>query len=214
MFAIGKEPTAAAQKTLAFGLLTTVIFTHAIFRRAGIFIQNVLGFVKIGLIAFMVLTSLFVVIFRSRERAQSFPVKTSAVTHYEYFWGGSVWDWGTISTALFKVFYSYSGLANVNNVMNEVKNPVKTLKSAATTALITSSVLYLLVNIAYFLIVPMDEIKQSGELIAALFFEKVFGPGLGRTFLPLTIAISAVGNVFVVIFSLVRSLTFDCIRQR
>ena len=40
--------------------------------------------------------------------------------------------------------------------------------------------MYLLVNMAYFLVVPIDEIKDSGELIAALFFERIFGPKTGR----------------------------------
>jgi hypothetical protein len=65
--------------------------------------------------------------------------------------------------------------------------------------------LYLLVNIAYFLVVPLDEVKESGQLIAALFFERVFGEKFGRTVLPLAIAISAAGNVMVVTFTLVSS---------
>jgi amino acid transporter len=201
LFALGREPSAAAQKTLAVGLLTGIIIMHGCFRRTGIFVQNVLGWVKIALILFMVLTSLYVVIFRSRERAKHIQPRAIPISTNDYFWGGSVWDWGTISTALFKVFYSYAGLQNVNNVMNEVRNPVKTLKSAANTALLTSAILYLMVNVAYFLIVPMDDIKHSGELIAALFFERIFGPGLGKTILPLAIAISAAGNVMVVTFS-------------
>jgi amino acid transporter len=108
-----------------------------------------------------------------------------------------------VSTALFKVFYSYAGLQNVNNVLNEVKNPVKTLKSAATVGLLTACILYVLVNIAYFLVIPIEDIKESGELIAALFFERVFGTTIGSILLPLAVAISAAGNVMVVTFSLV-----------
>jgi hypothetical protein len=54
-------------------------------------------------------------------------------------------------------------------------------------------VLYVLVNIAYFLVVPIEEIKESGEMIAALFFERVFGQSIGRTVLPLAVATSAAG---------------------
>jgi hypothetical protein len=62
-----------------------------------------------------------------------------------------------------------------------------------------------LVNFAYFVVVPLDEVKESGELIAALFFERVFGEHLGKTILPLAIAISATSNVMVVTFTLVIS---------
>lgn len=99
--------------------------------------------------------------------------------------------------------YSYAGLGNVNNVLNEVRDPVRTLKTVAPAALLTACLLYLLVNFAYFSVVPLQEVKDSGELIAALFFEKVFGPSLGKTILPLAIAVSAAGNVMVVTFTLV-----------
>jgi amino acid transporter len=198
LYALNREPSQFEGKILALGLLTIIVVIHSCFLKTGIFIQNVLGWVKIALAIFMVFTSLFVVLFRSKDSTEStiqFKINGS------YIWEGSVWNWGIISTAMFKVSYSYSGLSNVNNVLNEVKNPVRTLKSAATTALITSCILYLLVNIAYFLVVPIEDIKNSGELIAALFFERVFGTKLGRILLPLAIATSAAGNVMVVTFS-------------
>jgi amino acid transporter len=198
LYALNREPSQFEGKILGLGLLTTTIIIHSCFLKTGILIQNVLGWVKIALAVFMVFTSLYVVIFRSNEGTQS---ASKTKTNSSFLWEGSVWNWGIISTAMFKVSYSYAGLSNVNNVLNEVKNPVKTLKSAATTALITSCILYLLVNIAYFLVVPIEEIKDSGELIAALFFERVFGAELGRVLLPLAIATSAAGNVMVVTFS-------------
>jgi amino acid transporter len=198
LYALNREPSQFEGKILAVGLLTAVVVIHSCFLKTGIFIQNVLGWVKIGLAFFMVFTSLFVVIFRSNESMEN---ALQFKANGSYLWDGSVWNWGIISTAMFKVSYSYTGLTNVNNVLNEVKDPIKTLKSAATTALVTSCVLYLLVNIAYFLVVPIEDIKNSGELIAALFFERVFGARLGKVLLPLAIATSAAGNVMVVTFS-------------
>lgn len=198
MYAFEREPSQLEGKLLGLGLLTVIVIIHSCFYKTGILIQNVLGWVKIALAVFMVFTSLFVVLFRRNVGTELImPSKVNS----NYLWDGSVWNWGVISTAMFKVSYSYSGLSNVNNVLNEVKNPVKTLKSAATTALITSCVLYLLVNIAYFLVVPIEDIKHSGELVAALFFERVFGDRVGKVLLPLAIATSAAGNVMVVTFS-------------
>jgi amino acid transporter len=198
LYALKREPSQFEGKLLGLALLTTVIIIHSCFLKTGIFIQNVLGWVKIALAIFMVFTSLFVVLFRNNESTKS---ASGTRINSSYLWDGSVWNWGVISPAMFKVSYSYAGLSNVNNVLNEVKDPVRTLKSAATTALITSCFLYLLVNIAYFLVVPLEDIKHSGELIAALFFERVFGTELGRVLLPLAIATSAAGNVMVVTFS-------------
>ena len=204
LFALDREPTSFELKALAAGLLAVIILIHGCFLKTGIFIQNVLGWVKIALVVFMIFTSLFAVFFRPEEGTSRLQ---QANLNWDYLWEGSVWNWGIISTALFKVFYSYAGFHNVNNVLNEVKNPVKTLKSAASIALITACVLYVLINIAYFLVVPIDDIKNSGELIAALFFERVFGARVGRVLLPIAVAISAAGNVMVVTFSHVRFIS-------
>ncbi|KAF2994255.1 hypothetical protein E8E13_001526 [Curvularia kusanoi] len=200
MYAFEIEATDVLRKGLAVGLLTAVTVVHGCFRKTGIAIQNVLGWIKVALVVFMVFSGLFVVIFRPEGldgRRSHFPTGTDV-------WKDTEWSWGTISTSLFKVFYSYAGLNNVSNVLNEVRNPVRTLKSVSITALITACVLYSLVNVAYFIVIPLDEIKESKELIAALFFEKVFGHTIGKVVLPLAVALSGVGNVMVVTFALAR----------
>lgn len=202
LFAFNAEPTEFAQKALAVGLLTFITIVHGCFLKTGIMIQNILGWIKVVLCAFMGLTGLYVVVFRPQNGSGS-PANTD-IFHWDKIWKNSNWGWGILSTALFKVFYSYAGLNNVNNVLNEVKHPVRTLKTVAPAALVTACCLYLLVNIAYFIVVPIDELKESGELIAALFFEKTFGAGFGKTVLPLAIAISAAGNVMVVTYALAR----------
>jgi amino acid transporter len=201
LFALDIEPTEFIQKTLAVGLLTAITIIHGCFLKTGIIIQDALGTVKIALCAFMGLTGLYVVIFRPNT-ASGVPPNTDIFV-WDNLWRDSNWSWGILSTALFKVFYSYAGLNNVNNVLNEVKNPVRTLRTVGPAALFTACCLYLLVNVAYFVIVPIEELKESQELVAALFFEKVFGQGFGKTVLPLFIAISAVGNVMVVTYAMV-----------
>ncbi|KAF2216953.1 hypothetical protein CERZMDRAFT_108834 [Cercospora zeae-maydis SCOH1-5] len=206
LFAFGVEGTDFVKKLLAVGLLTCITGVHAVFMKAGIRIQNFLGWIKIGLIAFMILSGLFVVLFRRQEQRSGNVSATLANTQdfdwtWTGLWHGSIWSWGAIATSILKVFYSFAGLNNVNNVLNEVKDPVRTLKSVAFTALATACGMYLLVNVAYFLVVPLDEVRGSGELIAAIFFEKVFGVAVGRRILPLMVALSAVGNVMVVAFA-------------
>lgn len=200
LYAFDIEATDFLRKSLAVGLLTVITIIHGCFMKTGIRIQNFLGWIKVGLVIFMIFSGLFVVVLRpkgSDGQRSHFPTGPD-------LWKDTDWSWGIISTSLFKVFYSFAGLNNVNNVLNEVRNPVRTLKSVSITALITATILYILVNIAYFIVVPLDEVKSSGELIAALFFEKCFGPRLGKTLLPLAVALSGAGNVMVVTFALVR----------
>lgn len=199
LYAFDIEATDFWRKSLAVGLLTAVTVIHGCFMKAGIRIQNFLGWIKVGLVIFMIFSGLFVVLLRPEGidgKRSHFPTGSD-------LWKDSDWSWGIISTSLFKVFYSFAGLNNINNVLNEVKNPVRTLKSVSITALVTACILYLLVNIAYFIVIPLDEVKASGELIAALFFERCFGPRVGKTLLPLAVALSGAGNVMVVTFALV-----------
>lgn len=200
LFAFDIEGSDFIRKSLAIGLLTAITIIHGCFLRTGIAIQNFLGWIKVGLVIFMIFAGLFVVVF---QRHDSEVAKSHFPSGHDLF-KDSEWSWGVISTSLFKVFYSYAGLSNVNNVLNEVKNPVRTLKSVSVTALVTACILYLLVNIAYFIVVPLDDIRNSGELIAALFFERSFGPRLGKKILPLAVALSGAGNVMVVTFALAR----------
>ena len=61
---------------------------------------------------------------------------------------------------MFKILYSYSGWQNVNYVMNDVKNPVRTLKIAGPLALGITAMLYIFANIAYFAYVRLRYIRK------------------------------------------------------
>lgn len=199
LVALNLEVTAFAQRTLAVGLLTAITIIHGCFLKTGIWIQNALAWVKIGLMAFMAIlgvVALFLPSTSSRGNAETL----SLAGLFE----GSNWDLVALSTAIFKVSYSFAGYDNVNNVLNEVKDPVRTLKTMAPTALLTVAIFYLMINVAYFIVVPLEDIKNSGELIAALFFEGIFGASVGSAILPILVAVSAAGNVMVVIFTLAR----------
>ncbi|KNG87202.1 putative methionine permease [Aspergillus nomiae NRRL 13137] len=206
LFAFNIEPTEYQHKALAVGLLTLITVMHGCFLKTGIWIQNILGWVKIGLIMAMSLTGIWVILLRPYE--ESLGESDRAVTNnpfaWDTLWEGSNWSWSLISTSIFKIFYSYAGLNNVNNVLNEVKDPIKTVKTVCPAGLLTAGGLYFLANISYFLVVPLDEIKNSGELVAGLLFERLFGAHVGRVLFPLAIAISAAGNVMVVTFALAR----------
>jgi amino acid transporter len=203
LFALNIEPTDLAQRLTAAGLIIAVTIIHGRFLKGGIAIQNALGWIKILVIAFMALAGISVLIFK--------PSRVLAHMHHrqhpfswENLWKGSEWNFGTLATSFFKVSYAYSGFDNVNNVMDEVKDPVRTLKRVAPLAMITIFIFYLLLNVSYFVVVPLEEIKASGELIAALFFERILGEGFGSRLLPILIALSAAGNVMVTTFAQAR----------
>ncbi|KAJ5317064.1 hypothetical protein N7508_001572, partial [Penicillium antarcticum] len=205
-FALGLAPTEFQHKALAVSLLTVITIIHGCFLKTGIYIQNVLGWVKIFLISAMSLTGIWVVFLQFYGDTDVYSPGTNSGSSFSWdaMWEGSNWSWSVLSTALFKVYYSYAGLSNVNNVLNEVHNPVDMVKTVCPTALLTAGALYTLANLSYFLVIPLEEIKNSGELVGALLFQRLFGDHIGKTFFPLAVAISAAGNVMVVTFALAR----------
>ncbi|KAL4796345.1 amino acid/polyamine transporter I [Aspergillus venezuelensis] len=207
VFALGGEPSDLVHKVFAAGLLTAITIVHGCFRNTGIWVQNVLGWLKIFLIGSISSTGIWVILLRPsglESGALNVPRPGPPMKAWDTLWEGSNWSWNLLSTSLFKVLYSYAGLNNVNNVLSEVRDPIWTVKTVCPAALLTSGALYLLANASYFLVVPVDEIKESGELVAALLFDRLFGPRVGGTLFPLAIAISAAGNVMVVTFALAR----------
>lgn len=89
-------------------LLTLIVGSG--FLKAGIFIQNCLGWIKIALVVFMVFTGFFVVFLRPTDVQETHRVSISQGLLQDGLWSGSNWNLGVVSTAFFKVFYSYNGL--------------------------------------------------------------------------------------------------------
>lgn len=52
----------------------------------------------------------------------------------------------------------------------------------------------MLLVVAYFSAVPLDTFRTSGQLIAAVFFESVYGEFAGRRILPVFVALSSVSG--------------------
>lgn len=75
---------------------------------------------------------------------------------------------------------SFVGYSNVNYALSEVRNPVRTIKLAAPLAMATITIMYMMVNVAYYAVVDKDEILGSGRIVAALFFGKLWGIGTER----------------------------------
>ncbi len=84
--------------------------------------------------------------------------------------------------------------------MGEIKAPVRTIRIAGPLALLSITILYVLTQVAYFAAVPKEDILGSNQIIASLFFRRMFGDASARA-LSAFVALSAVANVFSVVFS-------------
>lgn len=103
------------------------------------------------------------------------------------------------ATATFKVLNAYTGWSNINYVLNEVRNPVRTLKIAGPLGLGICAILYMLANVAYFAAASKEDILESGVTVASLFFREVFGTRAQQAltvFVALRFVYMAVGPCF------------------
>jgi amino acid transporter len=118
-------------------------------------------------------------------------------TNFHNIFEGSTSNLNSLATAFVKTNYAFVGWHNAFNMLGEVKsaNPVGTIRKAGFISLSLVSVLFFLINVAYVAAVPREEIRHSGQLIAALFFHRVFGDSWGAKVLPVMVALSSFGNI-------------------
>ncbi|KIJ04827.1 hypothetical protein PAXINDRAFT_21885 [Paxillus involutus ATCC 200175] len=179
-----------------------VTILHGLTPRTGVLVMNVLTIFKIVILLFVVVTG-WVVLSGKTHIADPH-------ANFRDAFAGSSHNSNDYATATFKVLNAYTGWSNVNYVLNNVRNPVRTLKIAGPLGLGICAALYLLANIAYFSAASKAEIDASGVTVAALFFKNVFGSAAERfacysrpSFVgPLCYTnISALGNVITITFA-------------
>jgi len=75
------------------------------------------------------------------------------------------------------------------------RDPVRIVRKASLLSLTSIAVLYFFINVAYVSAVPAQDIKNSGQLVAVLFFQNVFGYTVGTRIFPLLVSLSCFGNI-------------------
>ncbi|KAK6455570.1 high affinity methionine permease [Scheffersomyces xylosifermentans] len=192
--AAGKEVTQWNSRGIGIAVITFAFLINAINVKAGLFLANSLGIFKVAIVLFITVTGWV---------ALGGGIKTNNFepTHNfsNAFSGTSPTGFGIVNS-LYNVIWSYVGYSNANYALGEIKNPVKVLRVAAPTAFVFLGIIYMFVNIAYFAVVPKEEIAGSGRILAASFFKYAFGDKAEKA-ASVFVALSAWANVMSVIFS-------------
>lgn len=188
------EVTQWNSRAIGIGVITFAFIVNGINVKFGLFLGNLLGLFKIVIVLLITVTGW--VALAGGIHTNGFHAPDNFSNAFE---GESPSGFGIVN-ALYNVIWSYVGYSNINYALGEVKNPVKVLRIAAPTAFISLAVIYMFVNIAYFAVVPKEEIANSGRILAASFFRYAFGK-TAETASSVFVALSALGNVMSVIFS-------------
>jgi amino acid transporter len=95
--------------------------------------------------------------------------------------------------ALVSVLWAYDGWADLAFISGEVKDPARNLPRALIFGTLAVIAIYLLANVAYMGVMPVEEIRHS-KLVAADVALRLIGPA-GVTFIALTVMLSTLGTL-------------------
>jgi APA family basic amino acid/polyamine antiporter len=95
--------------------------------------------------------------------------------------------------ALVSVLWAYDGWADLSYTSGEVKDPERNLPRALIGGTLAVIFIYLLANIAYLAVIPVDEMRRS-PLVAADVAERVLGQW-GVAFVGVTVMLSTFGTL-------------------
>ncbi|CAG9858292.1 unnamed protein product [Phyllotreta striolata] len=111
---------------------------------------------------------------------------------------GTKWDPGHIALAFYSGLFSYSGYNYLNFVTEELKDPYKNLPKAILISMPVVTIVYVVTNVAYFVVLSKDDVLSS-DAVAVTFGDKIMG--VCSFLMPVFVACSTFGSLNGAIFA-------------
>ncbi|KAH6990093.1 amino acid transporter [Ilyonectria destructans] len=197
LVAAGVESTTWKLRGVAIAGAVFAVGMHTVIPRVGRALQDMLSAVKLFTLAFIVCCGF---------AALGGHLKVENPGNFSNAFQGTSNNGYNIGSAILNVIFSFQGYDNVNAVLSEVRNPQRTLRIALPLSMGVISVLYLLANVAYFAAVSKEEFLAAKVTVAATLFKNLFGESAGTKALPALVALSALGHLLGVAFTVPRIL--------
>ncbi|KAK3361360.1 amino acid permease-domain-containing protein [Lasiosphaeria ovina] len=198
---------------IALGIAFFACFIHAFSRRGGIWLNNILALVKVGILL-LIIGAACAVAGGAFHRADTgtavgneFGNNTSKATAF----GQASDEANGYGQAFLAIIFAFSGFDQPNYVLGEIKRPRKTFPVSMFTSVAIVSLLYVAVNICYMVVVPaeLQSDRQVGS-VAHQFFKMTFGAlssneeVTGLRVFNAFLAISSFGNIVVMTYTAAR----------
>uniref|UniRef100_A0A914VEG1 Uncharacterized protein n=1 Tax=Plectus sambesii TaxID=2011161 RepID=A0A914VEG1_9BILA len=152
-----------AKKLLGFALLWLLtwlnFFSLKTFASRFQIIATVAKLLSTGLV---IVTGFYLLIFRGWT------------TNLENPMSGSIWKAGDLVLALYGGLWAYSGWDVLNYGSDEIEHPKRTMPLAMLAGIGIVAVVYVAINVAYFVVLDVDAMSDS-HAVAATFSQKVLG---------------------------------------
>jgi len=148
-------------------------------------IQVLLTSLKVGVIVLIAFGGLLLGRQPSAALAQIPPLRTGMI--------------GALLTALVPAMWAYNGFNDLGDLGEEISRPEKNIPRAILLGLFTVGGLYLLVNVAYFHVLPFAEVASSDHIASDAV--RAFAGSRGAAWLTLAMACSAFGALHVVVLT-------------
>ncbi|KAH6641471.1 amino acid permease-domain-containing protein [Chaetomium tenue] len=173
-------------KSVALVGLALVTFLNCVSTRMGTRLNDMLMFLKF--VALLGVTVIGIVV-----AATGFSLSGPANRDWkDHPWfEGTKMDASAWAVALYAGLWAFDGWDNTNYVVGEFRNPSRDLPRVIHTAMPLVIASYILANVAYFLVLPLDAINSTNT-VAVMFGAKVFGP-VGSLILALIVSASCFG---------------------
>ncbi|KAJ1978926.1 hypothetical protein H4R34_003023 [Dimargaris verticillata] len=182
-------------RALAILCLSSIAILNCLSVKWSLWVHNTLTWIKLLTLLLISITGLVIVsgvtnVQRSSLLSEGFQ-HTSGDLNYT-------------AKGLFAALWAYDGWNNLNYSLGELKRPRRNLPICVVGGVSLITVLYLLTNVAYFSVISMADAEDAREVLAGRWGDLVFGTTFGRIVIPLAIAVSCLGSVSAMTFTVAR----------